>query len=227
MTPDNTYPMHGLPESLSNRLVSTPEVMLSPVDLPAARTSQTGVRRAHNVVYIPRIFFVGNDLRKHGTVSAVCGINRRRSIMTRLVVSLATLVILSGCMSAAKHRKSVLDDSGERMTVGTVQKEIRVGMSGAEVAQVLGSPNIVSTDENRREVWIYDKISTESAYSTSDGGISTLILVSRITDVLLGGSGGMSASSGASSTSQRTLTVIIKFDDDKKVRDFAYHTSRF
>ena len=37
----------------------------------------------------------------------------------------------------------------------------------------------------------------------------------------------MSGKSEASSTSQRTLTVIIKFDEEKKVRDFAYHTSRF
>ena len=100
-------------------------------------------------------------------------------------------------------------------------------MSGAEVAQVLGSPNIVSTDEERREVWIYDKISTETAYSTSEGGIASLILISSIADVFLGGGGGASGTSGASSTSQRTLTVIIKFDEDKKVRDFAYHASRF
>ena len=147
--------------------------------------------------------------------------------MKRLLFSATALLLLSGCMSAAKHKKSVLDDSGDRMTVGTVQKEIRVGMSGAEVAQILGSPNIVSTDKERREVWIYDKISTETAYSTSQGGVASLILISRITDVLLGGSGGMSASSGASSTSQRTLTVIIKFDENKEVRDFGYYTSRF
>ena len=41
----------------------------------------------------------------------------------------------------------------------------------------------------------------------------------------MGGSGNGSA--GAASTSQKTLTVIIKFDNDKRVRDFAYHTSRF
>ena len=49
-------------------------------------------------------------------------------------------------------------------------------MSGAEVAGVLGSPNIVSTDEERREVWIYDKISTDVAYSTSSGGLAALVL---------------------------------------------------
>ena len=146
--------------------------------------------------------------------------------MKKLLVSAMAVVFLSGCMMTPQHRRAVRDDSGDRMTVGKVQKEIRVGMSGAEVAQVLGSPNIVSTDEERREVWIYDKISTETAYSTSEGGVASLILVS-LTDVFLGGGGGASGTSGASSTSQRTLTVIIKFDENKKVRDFAYHTSRF
>jgi outer membrane protein assembly factor BamE (lipoprotein component of BamABCDE complex) len=129
-------------------------------------------------------------------------------------------------MSAAEHKKAVEDDSGDRVTVGTVQKEITIGMSGAQVAEVLGSPNIVSTDEQRREVWIYDKFATDAAYSKSSGGIASLLV--GIGSVL-GGAGAASYSekSGASSTSQKTLTIIIKFDEDKKVRDFAYHTSRF
>ena len=77
--------------------------------------------------------------------------------MKKLLVSAMAVLVLSGCMMTPQHRRAVRDDSGDRMTVGKVQKEIRVGMSGAEVAEVLGSPNIVSTDEERREVWIYDK----------------------------------------------------------------------
>lgn len=125
-----------------------------------------------------------------------------------------TILLFSGCQSAGTHRAAVTDDSSDRMTVGKVQREVRIGMSNAEVAQILGSPNIVSTDEERREVWIYDKIATDYAQSASRGGVNILIL-------------GVGASSGASSSSQRTLTVIIKFDNVGKVRDFAYHTSRF
>jgi outer membrane protein assembly factor BamE (lipoprotein component of BamABCDE complex) len=137
----------------------------------------------------------------------------------RLLTLVAAIFALPGCMSASEHRAEVNNPTNDRVTVGTVQKEIRVGMSGAEVATVLGSPNIVSTDEERREVWIYDKISTDVAYSTSSGGGGSGV----------GGGVGGSAdrNAGASSTSQKTLTVIIKFDDQKKVRDFAYHTSSF
>lgn len=146
--------------------------------------------------------------------------------MQKIIISLLLLVPLSGCMTAAEHRASVQDDTGDRMTVGKVQREIRVGMSSAEVAQVLGSPNIVSTDEERREVWIYDKIATDQAYSTSRGGVSALIL--GVGGSTLGAAApSYGSSAGASSTSQRTLTVIIKFAKDGRVRDFAYHTSRF
>ncbi len=130
------------------------------------------------------------------------------------LAALSLALVLAGCQTPAELRSGVQDNSTDRVTVGKVQKEIRVGMSGVEVIQTLGSPNIVSTDEERREVWIYDKIANDGVYSTSSGGVFALIL-------------GASSSSSAISTSQRTLTIIIKFDKESKVRDFAYHTSRF
>jgi len=145
---------------------------------------------------------------------------------------MGALFVITGCQTAAQHAADVqaAQDAGSKVTVGKVQREIRVGMSGAEVATVLGSPNVVTTDEQRREVWIYDKISTTHAYSTSSGGISTLILGGALVGAGLVG-GGVSPSyygaTGAQSTSQRTLTVIIKFDESKRVRDFAYHSSSF
>jgi outer membrane protein assembly factor BamE (lipoprotein component of BamABCDE complex) len=101
-----------------------------------------------------------------------------------------------------------------RTTLGIVQKEIRKGMSQAEVAQVLGSPNIVTTDSKGNETWIYDKIATEVSHSENSGGLWLIFL---------------SAKKGGSYTvqTQRTLTIIIKFDKYKKVKDVAYHMSQF
>jgi outer membrane protein assembly factor BamE (lipoprotein component of BamABCDE complex) len=145
----------------------------------------------------------------------------------RYIITVVLLAVsLMGCMSASQHRQAVQDDTGDKLTVGTVQKEIRVGMSGAEVAEVLGSPNIVSTDEERREVWIYDKVATDYVKSSSSGGVSALLLGIGGSAAGLG-SGSYSSSAGASSRSQRTLTIIIKYDNEGKVRDFAYHTSKF
>jgi outer membrane protein assembly factor BamE (lipoprotein component of BamABCDE complex) len=132
----------------------------------------------------------------------------------RFLVLVSAGLALSGCVGAQSHKTAVSDDQTDKLTVGTVQRSIRTGMSGAEVAEVLGSPNVVTTDEQRREVWIYDKVSTETAYSTSDAYGTILIL-------------GASQSAGAVTTTQKTLTVVVKFDEAKKVRDFAYHASQF
>ena len=147
-----------------------------------------------------------------------------------ILISCLILLLFWGCMSAAEHRKALGSEEADRITVGKVQREIRVGMTSADVIEALGSPNIVSTDEKRREVWVYDKIATERAYSTSSGGVSALILAGFVGGASAGGGGiapGYSQSSGASSTTQRTLTIIIKFDEDDKVYDFAYRQSTF
>jgi len=153
-----------------------------------------------------------------------------KGILRSTIVLFPIALLISGC-TASDHAREVdkATSGGDRLTVGKVQREIRVGMSGADVIQVLGSPNVVTTDEQRREVWVYDKISTSTVYSTSHGGVMALIFGAAPVGTVVGGAGGgsYSASSGAQATQQRTLTVIIKFDGAGRVRDFAYHTSRF
>ncbi len=135
----------------------------------------------------------------------------------KIVFALTAFLLLAGCSS---HYGKPTDE--EKLTVGTVQKEIRIGMAGGDVAQVLGSPNIVSSDEDRNEVWIYDKISTQYIRTDMQAGI---LAIGGGSDVIGLPSASGKQSSGA--TSQRTLTVVIKFDENDLVRDFAYHTSRF
>jgi hypothetical protein len=126
-------------------------------------------------------------------------------------------LLAAGCMPAADHAHSVAAarDADDRLTLGTVQQQIRVGMSGADVATALGSPNMVTSDDHRRETWVYDRISTEQAYSSSAGGVNVLFLA------------GASQRAGAAETTQRTLTVVIKFDEASRVRDFSYRASTF
>lgn len=143
---------------------------------------------------------------------------------------LTTVFTLIGCMSANEHYRQTHGPKEKEMTVGTVQKEIRKGMSAADVATVLGSPNIVTTDSSNREVWIYDKVSTDVSYSKDSSGAGLKLLIASIGGSLFGagqGSGNYSRSAGAQSKTQRTLTVVIKYNEQKQVRDFFYHTSRF
>lgn len=132
--------------------------------------------------------------------------------MHKIVPLIIVGIIIGGCTSAAEHRKDVQDTSADRISVGKVQRSINTGMSSAQVIEVLGSPNIVSTDDQRRENWVYDKVATDVTYSSSHNGLGSLII---------------GRSAGAASRSQRTLTIVIKFDKNHKVRDYSYHQSKF
>ena len=132
---------------------------------------------------------------------------------------LMSVVLASTFLSACTFFPPMAGE--QRLTLGTVQRDIHIGMSGAEVASVLGSPNIVSTDALRNEVWIYDKFATESVQVEEPG---TMAFLQHLANVE-----GLADSSRrqSQSSSQRTLTVIIKFDEYGTVRDYAYHVSRF
>jgi outer membrane protein assembly factor BamE (lipoprotein component of BamABCDE complex) len=150
--------------------------------------------------------------------------------MKKHLAGLLAFWMMMGCANAQYHRAQVQDNTPNSLTVGKVQREIRLGMSSAQVAEILGSPNMVTTDEQRREVWVYDKVATEAAYSTSSGfgGAGAGAGGAPGSALILGGlMGGYGSGSGAVSSTQKTLTIIIKFDQENKVRDFAYHSSKF
>ena len=144
----------------------------------------------------------------------------------RRIVIVGLLLVLSGCMTAAQHVDAIHDNQTDKITVGTVQKGIVVGMSEIQVVEALGSPNIVSTDSERREVWIYDKLATDYVHSSSSGGLSAFFFEVGNSNIK-GVQPEFSQGSGAVSSSQKTLTIIIKFDKKGVVRDFSYRTSRF
>jgi len=103
-------------------------------------------------------------------------------------------------------------------------------MSQTDVASALGSPNIVTRDSEGRESWIYDKIATEASYSKSSGSVGGGTGAGGIpgTTLILGLiGGGYSKEAGAARTTQKTLTVIIKFEKNNLVESFSYHASKF
>ena len=133
-----------------------------------------------------------------------------------VVPMLALAFAVSGCTQTQE---------GSKLTVGTVQKQIRKGMTQTAVAQTLGSPNIVSSDGPGQETWIYDKVSTEAAYTTGSG--SVLFLIGWATSSADHGFGTLfTGSTGTASRTQKTLTVVISFKE-AKVYDFSYHSTRF
>lgn len=132
----------------------------------------------------------------------------------RIIAAILIAILSGGCAGLS-------GPADRNLTAGTVKREIHIGMPGAAVAEALGSPNIVTTDEDRNETWIYDKVSTRVSESESRGATGTLRYLEVWGPIVA------TSKSNTRTSSQRTLTVIIKFDADDRVRDFAYHTSRF
>lgn len=118
----------------------------------------------------------------------------------------------------------------QEMTLGNVQRQIKIGTSQDEVALALGSPNIVTRDSGGKDTWIYDKVASITSYDSSGFGVGAL-----------GGGGGAGGSGFGGGilgigynknknnvqTTQKTLTVVIKFDKNYKVESFTYHMSKF
>lgn len=117
----------------------------------------------------------------------------------------------TSCNAGRFYEKTYADEN--RLELGNVQREICRGMGQDQVAIALGSPNIVTCDAQNKETWIYDKIAMEIKNSGSCGFLlfcqTGADYVSR-TDV-----------------SQKTLTVVIKFDENKRVDTLSYHSSKF
>lgn len=110
---------------------------------------------------------------------------------------------------------SSLNAPNNPLTPGNVSLHLRVGQTNqADVLQVFGAPNIVTQDGQGREVWSYQRHASVTA--GADGGAYFNILVF-----------GAGNSKRSSTETERTMTLIIKFDAGRVVSDFNSRASEF
>ena len=124
---------------------------------------------------------------------------------------LVALLLVVGCSNAPRETTS-------KLTLGLAQSTVTKGANQSEIIKVLGAPNIISKDKSGNETWTYDRISRD-AQSNSRAGAGFGALFGW---VFAGGS-----SSSSSNMSNKSLTVIITFDDNKNVIDYAYQSLEF
>jgi len=99
-----------------------------------------------------------------------------------------------------------------------------------ELVQMFGGPSISTTDADGTEVWIYERAVTETERQNhSEGYQAAANLGVFFSAVQLGGGGstGKSTSSSNVSTSFRSLTVIVKFNPNKTVKEYSVRASQF
>ena len=122
-----------------------------------------------------------------------------------LVSVLGVLFLLSGCATTAEPVQK------SNLTPGMAKtKIIKSQTTQQEILQVFGPPNIVTKNKSGNEVWTYDRVSVEASASEAYG---TIIIAG--------------VASGRTSTSTRTFTLMIEFDEKDIVKDFSYRSSAF
>lgn len=124
---------------------------------------------------------------------------------------LVALLLVVGCSNAPRETTS-------KLTLGLAQSTVTKGANQSEIIKVLGAPNIISKDKSGNETWTYDRISRD-AQSNSRTGAGF--------GALFGWVFAAGNSSSSSSMSNKSLTVIITFDDNKNVIDYAYQSLEF
>ena len=136
--------------------------------------------------------------------------------MSRLLSFLCVLLAFSSMSCASQNqRQGPTEEERNPLTHGNVQLHLRIGQtSQAQVLDVFGPPDIATIDGSGKEVWTYKKSASVSRSSTGGGGFFLLL-------------GGYSRSSSSAENTQRRMTLLIKFNQQKIVSDFKSRTSSF
>jgi len=80
----------------------------------------------------------------------------------KYVIIPTTVLLMAGCESASKQTQDAqtAQNTDAHLTLGTIESQLHKGMSNASVVEIFGPPNIVTSDDQHQEVWVYDRIST-------------------------------------------------------------------
>jgi len=131
-------------------------------------------------------------------------------MIRRTIIALSCLTSLYGCMAPMP-----VTTRNSALTQGNVEMKLEVGVTTkTRVLEAFGAPNITSVDSTGQEVWTYQRAATVSQ-SSSSSGYWTILLA-----------GGGTQAAGFEQT-QRTITLIIKFNAKGIVSDFRSRSSEF
>ncbi|MGB0217485.1 MAG: hypothetical protein ACPF9E_18845 [Alteromonas oceani] len=133
----------------------------------------------------------------------------RKAIMAGLAV---VALLSTGCANTADNSNTMKNSN---LTHGNVQMTLKKGVTTkAQVIESFGSPNITTIDASGKEVWTYQRHATVANSSSSSSGWTVIL------------AGGSNKAAGFEQSS-RTITLIIKFDDNDTVYDFKSRSTSF
>lgn len=169
------------------------------------------------------------------------------------VITIFVLLFASVTISAIITRLACANGEENASTVGygLVTSKIKKNITTQEdIIVLLGAPNITTTDAEGNETWIYDKTSTETVQKgkiTGEGSRNTKVGVDNQgkeggVNILIAGykqgsehGSGVASSHGKISaqdevtrtTMTKNFTLIIKFNENKTVKNYSVRAANF
>jgi hypothetical protein len=117
------------------------------------------------------------------------------------------------------------------LSYGTVTSQVRKGeTTQLDLVNLFGAPTISSYDSAGIETWVYEKTVTQTdlqANTTAVQGAANLGAFFNGGQAGGGIAGGQSSQSASAASSVRSITVIVKFNDQKIVSDYSVRASYF
>jgi hypothetical protein len=178
------------------------------------------------------------NLRIKSTMTA----SPKTSHFTRAILVVVS-AFMAGCMSmpnvdqpssaaqASPAMKAEPPAQASGLSYGMVTSQVQKNKTTQlELIQLFGGPDISSTDADGAEVWIYErKVSQTNSQAQSKEMAAALNLnvFFGSGNAGAGGSAGKSASQSSTTSSMRSLTVIVKFNADKTVKDYSVRSSNY
>lgn len=166
--------------------------------------------------------------------------------------SFACLFIMVSGFLTFSISPAVADDSKSTISYGLITSKIKNDVTTQEdIIALLGGPNIVTTDTSGNETWVYDKVSTETVHqgtaqtgaaqnvqTTGAGGASGwgvgIPLIAGYEQGKYQGSASLNQQVSASAqddskrtTTTKNLTLIIKFNANKTVKNYSVRSASF
>ena len=152
------------------------------------------------------------------------------------------LSIASGCAKDAPPPAERVDNpaagTAERpsnLSYGTVTSMVKKNVTTqAELIDLFGGPNISTTDKDGTETWVYERTASmnDTAGTADQKNVAAFFGAGgTIGNAAVGG--GASGSAAKQNNQQRTvnsvrtLTVVVKFNPDKTVKDYSARASYF
>ncbi|MDL2272465.1 hypothetical protein LJC23_05470 [Desulfovibrio sp. OttesenSCG-928-I05] len=132
-----------------------------------------------------------------------------RKALLFLSASLLALA-LAGCQTTgADVKPNEGASTGQTAAQNAAAIEVGIGMSAAQVTQIMGAADSVGQDAQGREAWTYSKRGSNYVYSADRNGRRVMII------------------DGYGATGSVPTYIVITFDPGKRVVDFTYQQRMF